>query len=245
MTTKTPATPTRIRGAGARRRAAGRGSGDLRWRGRQAHARADAVAAAPARSVPDARCVRHRQSAGLHRRVPRPSAPRLRDRHVHDRRAHAPSRQRGPRRPAVERRRAVDDRRQRRRPFRAARAGRRPDGRLPAVAQPAGEGQDARAVVPRHPERRDSGVHDAGRRCRARDRRREPWCRRRGAARGYRAAVSRPRAAGRLVVRAGAAGGRTTRLFTSTAVASTSARRTCRRSGWRFSATARIAMASC
>ncbi len=57
-----------------------------------------------------------------------------------------------------QRRRAVDDGRPRRDPFRAARAGRRPHGRLPAVAQPAGEGQDARAVVPRHPERRDSGV---------------------------------------------------------------------------------------
>ena len=46
-------------------------------------------------------------------------------------------------------------------PLRAARAGRRPHGRLPAVAQPAGQGQDARAVVPRHPERGDSRVHHA------------------------------------------------------------------------------------
>ena len=41
-------------------------------------------------------------------------------------------------------------------PFRDARAGGRPHGRLPAVAQPAGEGQDARALVSRHPERRRS-----------------------------------------------------------------------------------------
>ena len=40
-------------------------------RGREAHARADAAAAATARSVPDARRVRHRQPAGLHRRVSR------------------------------------------------------------------------------------------------------------------------------------------------------------------------------
>ena len=31
-----------------------------------------------------------------------------------------------------------------------------PHGRLPALAQPAGQGQDVRALVPRHPERRDS-----------------------------------------------------------------------------------------
>ena len=53
----------------------------------------------------------------LHRRLSRPSAPRLRDGHLHDRRPHAPSRQRGPRRPAAERRRAVDDGRPRRHPL--------------------------------------------------------------------------------------------------------------------------------
>ena len=105
--------------AAARGRATGRGPGDVGWRRREAHARADAAAAAPARSVPDARRVRHRQSAGLHRRLSRPSASRLRDGHVHDRRPHAPSRQRRPRRAAAERRRAVDDRRPRRHPFRA------------------------------------------------------------------------------------------------------------------------------
>jgi redox-sensitive bicupin YhaK (pirin superfamily) len=50
---------------------------------------------------------------------------------------HAPSRQRGQRRPAGARQRAVDDRRPRRHPQRNARAGRRRDGRLPALAEPA------------------------------------------------------------------------------------------------------------
>ncbi len=51
---------------------------------------------------------------------------------------------------AQQRRRAVDDRRARRHPQRDARAGRRAHGRLPAVAEPAGAGQDVRALVPRH-----------------------------------------------------------------------------------------------
>ena len=74
-------------------------------------------AAAPARPVPDARRVRHRQPGRLHRRLSRPSAPRLRDRDLHDRRPHAPPRQRRQRGPAAERRRAVDDRRPRRGPL--------------------------------------------------------------------------------------------------------------------------------
>jgi redox-sensitive bicupin YhaK (pirin superfamily) len=49
------------------------------------------------------------------------------------------------------RRRAVDDRRPRRHPQRDARAGGRPHGRLPALAEPAGARQDVRALVPRHP----------------------------------------------------------------------------------------------
>ncbi len=143
----------------------------------------------------------------LHRRLSGSSAPRLRDRHLHDRRPHAPSRQRRPRGPAVQRRRAVDDGRPRRDPFRVAGAGGRPDGRLPALAQPARQGQDARAVVPRHPERRDSRVHDTAGREGARDRRGEPRCRRRDAARGHRAAVSRRRDSRGRHVRAGPAGG--------------------------------------
>ena len=63
-----------------------------RRRRRQAHSRADQRPAASARSVPDARCLRHRQPGRLHRRFPRSPAPRLRDRHLHDRRAHAPPR---------------------------------------------------------------------------------------------------------------------------------------------------------
>jgi DNA-binding Lrp family transcriptional regulator len=53
----------------------------------------------------------------------------------------------------LSRRRAVDDRRPRRHPQRDARAGGRPDGRLPALAEPAGARQDAHALVPRHPQR--------------------------------------------------------------------------------------------
>ena len=56
------------------------------------------------------------------------------------------------------RRRAVDDRRPRRDPQRDARAGGRPHGRLPALAQPAGQGQDVRALLPRHPGRGDPRV---------------------------------------------------------------------------------------
>ena len=57
----------------------------------------------------------------------------------------------GNRRPAVRQwRRAVDDRRPRRHPQRNARAGSRPHGRLPALVEPAGKGQDVCAVVPRH-----------------------------------------------------------------------------------------------
>jgi hypothetical protein len=47
----------------------------------------------------------------------------------------------------------------RRDPLRDAGTGRRPDGRLPAVAQPAGQGQDERALVPRHPDRRGAALH--------------------------------------------------------------------------------------
>ena len=120
------------------RRAPGRRPGHQRRRRRQAHARADAEPAAPARPLPDARRLRHRQPGRLHRRLPRPPAPRLRDRDLHARRPHAPPRLGRQRGPAVRRRRAVDDRRPRRHPQRDARAGGRPHGRLPAVAQPAG-----------------------------------------------------------------------------------------------------------
>ena len=51
-------------------------------------------------------------------------------------------RQRRQRRPARARQRAVDDRRARHHPFRDARAGRRPHGRLPALGQPRRERQD-------------------------------------------------------------------------------------------------------
>ncbi len=124
--------------------------GHQRWRRRQADPCADAGPATQARSLPDARRFRHRPAGRLHRRLPRPPAPRLRDRHLHARRAHAPSRFGRQRRAARRRRCAMDDRRARCHPQRDAGTGQRPHGRLPAVAEPRGEGQASRPVVPRH-----------------------------------------------------------------------------------------------
>ena len=146
---------------------------------------------------------------------------------------------------AAERRRPVDDGRARRHPLRAARAGRRPHGRLPAVAQSGREGQDARAVVSRHPERGHSGVHDGRRREGARDRRTQSRRRRRDAARSYRAALSRSRAAGGCDLHAVAAVvAQRVRLRVSRRHRR-SATSTCRCSAWRFSGTSRTATASC
>ena len=95
---------------------------------------------------------------------PGASASRLRDRHLHARRPHAargPPRQ--PRRPE-ERRRAVDDRRARHHPFRDAAAERRPHARLPALDQPAGEGEDEAGRLSRHSVERDSRQSSTSRR---------------------------------------------------------------------------------
>ena len=172
------------------RRTRGGRPGHERRRRREAHPRAHQRPAAPARPVPDARCVRHRQPGRLHRRLPRPPAPRLRDRDLHDRRAHAAPRLGRQRGPAHQRRRAVDDRRPRRDPQRDARAGRRPHGGLSAVAEPRRARQDAAGRLPRHPEHRNPRAAPEG--CdRARDRRHQPWHVRRDAPRAHRAAAAR------------------------------------------------------
>ncbi|CAA9428576.1 MAG: Pirin, partial [uncultured Ramlibacter sp.] len=174
---------------------------------RQADAPAHAGPAAASRSVPDAGQLRQRRPGRLRRRFSQSPAPRLRDRHLHDQRPHAASRQRRPRGPAAERRRAVDDGRPRPDPQRDAGAGGRRDGGLPALAQPARARQAARPLVPGHPERGDP--RSARRRNhRAGDRRCEPWRARQRAARGDRAALPRRalRRRRRPALRAAAAG---------------------------------------
>ena len=59
-------------------------------------------------------------------------------------------------RPARRRQRAVDDRRPRHRPLGDAGAGKRPDAGLPALGQPAGQGQDDGAALSGHPAARRS-----------------------------------------------------------------------------------------
>ncbi len=90
------------------------------------------------------------------------SAPRVRDGHLHARRAHAARGQlRQSRRPRA-RRRAVDDGGARHHPFRDAAADRRPHARVPAVDQPAVAREDEAGGLPRHSLARDSDGRAGG-----------------------------------------------------------------------------------
>ncbi len=107
------------------------------------------------------------------------------------------------------------------------------DGRLPAVAQPAQQREDERAVVPRLPERPAAEGDDGGRRVGDGDRRREPRRARRRDARAHAAAVPRPAPAARRALRAAAAG-RTQRVRLRLPGCSRRwAAPPCRRSAWR------------
>ena len=131
-----------------------------RWRGRQANARHRPAGVARPRPVPDAGRIRLRQGRRLYRRLPRPSASRVRDRDLHAQQAHTPWRQPGQCRPAASRLGAVDDRRPRHHPFRDAGAGGRAD-EASALGQPAGQGQDDQAALPGH----RPGERPGGRAC--------------------------------------------------------------------------------
>ena len=201
------------------------GPADVGRRGRQAHARADAAAAAPARSVPDARRVRHRQPASdyiggfpdhPHRgfeTVTYMIAGRMRHR---DSAGHEGLLQNGGVQWMTAGRGVIH-----------SELPEQEDGRMEGfqlwLNLPA-EGQDARAVVSRHPDarrfpssRRAEGVKVrviAGA---------QPRRRRRDAARGHRAAVPRPRASSRARASRSRCRPRTTRSSTSTAASCTSA----------------------
>ena len=94
-------------------------------------------------------------------------------------------------------------------------------------------GQDARAVVSRHPKRGDSGIHHARRRDRARDRRTQPRRGRCHGTRSHRAALSRPRTCRREQPSRRRCRRSSTRSSTSIAAPWKSPARACRRNGWR------------
>ncbi len=112
------------------------------------------------RSLPHVRRLPPGRPGKIPARIPLAPPPRHRDDHLHDPRQRRTRRQHGQQRRHRRGRRPVDDGRQRHRPPGDAQGrGRRPDGRLPALGQPARLAEDDGPALPR----REEGGHPRGR----------------------------------------------------------------------------------